>query len=170
MKKQISTLSLMLLALFGAAPLLLSGCGDDAVEEPALYTPTQIRRLLTANSSKVWTQSTEYYLEDSCRTGYRLLFSENAKKEAGKPFLAYFYRDTTLCEAVADSIWTRQVVVPKLPQFATSDSLAFFQVEGEDSIYSYSTIKLLTSQRLLLEYTTPEGNQQEAEYRALMEE
>lgn len=159
-----------MLLLFGAAFSLLSGCGDDATEEPALYTPAQIRRLLTADSSKVWTQRTEYYLEDSCRTGYRLLFSENAKKESGKPFLVSFYRDTTLCKAVADSAWTRQVVVPKLPQFATSDDLVFFKVEGKDSIYSYSTIKLLTSQRLLLEYLTPEGRLQEAEYRALMEE
>ncbi len=170
MKKPFPTLSLMLLLLAGAAAMLLSGCGDDATAEPALYTPAQIRRLLTADSIKVWTQSTEYYLEDSCRTGYRLRFSENAKKEAAKPFFAYFYRDTTLCQPVADSIWTRQVMVPKLPQFSTSDSLAFLQVKGNDSIYSYSTIKLLTSQRLLLEFTAPDGSQQQAEYRVLMEQ
>jgi hypothetical protein len=169
MKKQSNYLYQLLLLIFGASLLLLSACGDNTSEEPALYTPAQIQRLLTEDSIKVWQQLTEYYLEDSCRTGHHVLFSENGNNQLAQPFLAYFFRDAG-CEPIADSLLTRLVFTPKLPQFATTDSLAFVQVVGEDSIYSYSTIKLLTSQRLLLESRAADGSLQQAEYRALMEE
>lgn len=165
MKKSIY-LFRVLLGLLGTAVFLLSSCGDEAVEEPALYTPAQIQRLLTADSVKVWQQLTEYYLDDSCRTGHHLLFSENGNEDVAQPFLAYFYRDSS-CVPVADSLLTRLVFIPRLPQFKTTDSLAFVEVTGEDTLFTYQTIRLLTSQRLLLEFQDESGSLQQAEYRAV---
>ena len=118
----------------------------------------------------MWQQTSEYYLEDSCRTGYRLLFSENTEKNPALPFFAYFYRDTSQCDPIADSLLIRQVFAPKLPQFVTTDSLVFLEIQGKDSIYSSSKVVFLTSQRLLLEFRDQEGALQEAEYKALVKQ
>lgn len=170
MKKTSFTLYLLLATLFGMAAVGLSGCGDAAEEEPALYTPAQIRRLLTADSSKVWTQFSEYYLGDSCRTGYKVKFSKNTDRDLKKPFLAHFYKDTTRCGAGADSLVRLLVYTPRLLPFATTDSLVFQDTLGGSSTYLYSTIQLLTSERLQLLYSAEDGSLISAEYRVLGEE
>lgn len=170
MKNTSVTLYFLLAALFGVAGVGLSGCGDAADEEPALYTPAQIRRLLTADSSKVWTQYSEYYLGDTCRTGYKVEFSMNKDKDLDKPFLCHFYKDTTRCSTGTDSLVRLLVFAPRLLPFATTDSLVFQDTLGGGSTYLYSTIQLLTSERLQLLYTAEDGSLIHTEYRVLRED
>lgn len=170
MKNRSFFLSFLLAGLFGVAGMLLSGCGDAADEEPALYTPGQIRRLLTADSSKVWTQYSEYYLGDSCRTGYKLLFSENEESEAAEPFFGYFYKDTAYCGSAANPRVRLLVYAPRLLPFQTTDSLVFFDTLAADTTFLYSRIKLLSSERLRLEFQEENGSVVEAIFQVEEEE
>lgn len=133
---------------------LLPACSDDSLEEPAIYTPVQIRRLLFGANTKLWQQQTEYYLEDSCRTGYLLRFSQNAEQSNTQPFSAFFYRDTLACEVGEEPFILQRVRTPRSPVFQTTDSLVFQRSESDSTI---RLIRLLTSQRMELDVV--EGNE-----------
>lgn len=155
--------------LVGLLPVLVLGivvlfasCGEDIEEEPAIYTPQQIRRLLYADSTKLWQQGTEHYLEDSCRTGFYLRFRVSEAGTSPKPFEAYFYRDTTVCEAGENPAILQQVITPKSPAFKTTDSLVFINARGDSTL---RLIKALTSQRLVLELIRDQAVVHREEYR-----
>ncbi|WP_017729820.1 hypothetical protein [Nafulsella turpanensis] len=172
MRKRKHSLFLLLASLLIGLSGLLYGCSDDAVEEPALFTPAEIRRLLVGEGEKLWIQHSEYYLEDSCRTGYFVRFRENARENTKLPFLADFYRDTTACNA-GDTIYlSRQVVALKSPQFNTTDSLLFIDVPADTTLLPDTTvqlIRLLSSQQLILEIPQEGGESILLEYELVQE-
>lgn len=158
----------LLLAFLSVAMI---SCGEDEITEPAVLTDKQIRRLLTGNDTKLWQQSTQYYLEDSCTTGSYIRFTENTGKNSKLPFDAYFLRDPSICTLVADTIplqhfneklpkdsfliiqkepfLQKKVMVLLNPQFQTTDSLLFAGLP-QDSVWYKPTEKDST-----FLYTTP---------------
>lgn len=156
--------SLLLPAL--ALLSLFSACGEEIEEEPAIYTPAQIRRLLHAGESKLWQQQTEYYLEDSCRTGFFVRFSSE-EGIAPNSFLAYYYRDTMACDPGEEYFLEHDVLTPKSPAFQTTDSLLFINAAGDSTL---RLVKLLTSERLQLELVEEGQVIHREEYRVVEEE
>lgn len=126
---------------------LLSACADETLEEPHIYTPAQIRRLLHGDETKLWEQRSEYYLEDSCRTGFLVQFIEAAGGDAAqsRPFTALFYRDTLACQAGEEIFISHTVTTPRSPAFQTTDSLVFKRNDADSTI---RLIRLLTSQQM----------------------
>ena len=173
MKKNHPSSFLLLASLLIVLSGILYACSDEALEEPALYTPAEIRRLLVGDGAKLWRQSSEHYLEDSCRTGFVLRFRENIKKNQSNPFLADFYRDTTSC-TVGDTLFLNWLAIAKKhPEFTTTDTLLFINVPADAPLQAdttYQLIRLLTSQRLILEVPQEEGESIQLEYRAVPEE
>lgn len=152
-----------LLALCGLLAGSLSSCGDADVE-PAVYAPKQIQRLLFENSTKTWKQRTEYYLEDSCKTGYLLRFQKSPSGRVDSAFSAFYFPDPAVCDADQEGRIDRVKIVIS-PIFKTTDSLLFISPQKDTTI---KTIGLLTSQRLLLNVAGGNGRiERVEEYRAV---
>lgn len=129
---------------------LMPACADETLEEPHIYTPGQIRRLLHGTDTKLWEQRSEYYLEDSCRTGFLVRFTESGAGNVAQPqpFTALFYRDTLACQAGEEIFISHSVTTPRSPAFQTTDSLIFKRNEADSTI---RLIRLLTSQQMELD-------------------
>lgn len=173
MKKNRQSTFLLLVSLLIVLSGLLYACSDEALEEPAVYTPAEIRRLLLGDGTKLWRQTSEYYLEDSCRTGYILRFRENLKKNKSTPFLADYYRDTTAC-AAGDTLYLNWLAIAKKnPEFTTTDTLLFINVPADTAVQadtSFQLIRHLTSQQLVLEVPQEGGESLRLEYSVVPEE
>lgn len=173
MKKKNKAAFLLLPSLLIVLSGFLYACSDEGVEEPAIYTPAEIRRLLVGDGEKLWKQSSEHYLEDRCRTGFILRFRENPKMNQALPFLADFYRDTTACNAGDTVFLNRAVIALKNPEFTTTDSLLFIEIPADTTLAPDTTvqlIRLLSSQQLILEVPQEDGENLQLEYAAIPEE
>ncbi len=127
---------------------VLFSCGEDDTEEPAVYTPAQIKRLLLSNLTKTWQQRSEYYLNDSCRTGYRIRFEDNATNRLDSAFFVFYIPDAAICNAGRAQQPRQRVKIKVSPLYKTTDSLLFISPANDTVI---KTIRLLTSQRLMLD-------------------
>lgn len=136
--------------------IFVGACGPEELVEPSVYVPKQIRRLLTADASKLWQQTSRYYLEEECRTGYYVEFSENKTKDIKKPFLAYFYRDTDRCEPPQDTVFFNDgsyLLIPQEPfllknvsaltnpALKTTDTLMFIGPKSDSTWYHHPEVE-----------------------------
>lgn len=151
--KKVSILLLYSLSAFMFG--VLSSCGEDELEEPAIYTPKQLKRLLLENDVKTWQQLSEYYLEDSCKLGHLLRFEDLPVANIDSAFFVYFFPDTSICDEVPDPPLFHRVKIKVSPIYDTTDSLLFIAPEGDTTI---KTVQLITDQRLILNVAGEDGN------------
>ena len=152
---QMKKISLFLLSGMSALLLgVLPSCQGDEITEPSVYTPKQLKRLLLENDTKTWQQSTEYYLEDTCRTGYLLRFEDNVPRLLDSAFFVYFLPDPAKCEVILNPQMAHLVKIKKSPIYKTTDSLVFVNPKGDTTI---KTVHLLTDQRLILNVAGKDG-------------
>lgn len=146
MKGMITIKNCLFFCLLAGFTAIIASCASDELVEPAVYTPKQMQLLLSGGGEKLWQQSSGYYLEDSCRTGHRIQFSQASANNLE----ASFFRDTTACEA--DTIHSLDFQVsPIITQpFKTTDSLLFVSQEDTTLIFR-RVVRLLTSQHLHLD-------------------